>query len=1332
MARRKAVAAVEKDEEVRVTRTTRSRAAQAAQQALPSIPPPPPPPPAPRGRAATKPASRKRKPSVSSDEGDEFAAKKANIRTSPSPPPTVNRGRKAAIKNARGRRKVITSPEVSGSNPLGDEEMGVQEPEDVGLPPVVKHESGLNLPMGEGRENVEIEAEVKKPKRARKAPAKKRGVQKKKVAVPDSGIRKGRNPGRKFDGPQVEVEPEMSATDDADDGEASALASSMITEDKTDTPPSSFLVREDSDIPTEDVKVPVEEPEKVKRAPARRRGAKKVEIPPGSCRRGRSAGLGINKPQMEVASEPAEPKVEASEETAATNVEKPKPKRGRKPGQKTTRKYEKKPPAAGVEAEEETSIEGPNIEGGVLEGSLEGVGAGGAIAGNDIISGACVQGGEDGENRISGAPADQVSVEETITKANTDIEVTKAGEARVEEPKADAAVAEEAVLEETALNVAVLDGSAAGELTVESATFDKAPEIEVPMVGEEAKAEEVEVQEAKAAPVETKEMVTEEHVAEEAVLEHAVGDVIIDKPVEIEVARAGEAQMVEKMVEAGSVEGVGTRDLNTEKAIAEDTTLEPKALESEVCEAIEEEVAVQQPAGPGAGDTMEDLVDNTTAPTGILAESAGDETTSIAAEPVGDEAIGNIAMPEAEDSVTEAKIHGDEEGELDAGGSTNNPGKSSPSVADTVGGDIGAEIKDGRHGLSSLKRKTRGRLSEPTGEKVADFVKLGASHKRRSTGGGLPLPKRPRVTPPPMQPPSTPATISPSPRKVASPSAESTPRSTGPLTTPVKPLGPFLMPPATPEAVAGFGRSPTKGSTLMELVSPLADGDDGDDDDGVDGAVVATTESARRRGREMAQRHLQQYQGVFEKLRADFELSEGFQQAYQGVMRRAFPSAKPSPRRSRLSPSSPALLAFQGHGLDDGDDSFDRSFNRAVSPDRSSIVWAWDIEHEESGSQKAEGESDDADEDGAKEATADPLNVEEKASIAVIMDAPRDSDILEPTEVPEVVISDRPAQLELTQELGGAEMLEEVTMARDSDGEETEEDCGGEGEEGEENDDRGGGLLGESEGPGAEGEDFAGGTGYPGEETGDSEGAMGTGVGEGEAGPGQGVEGPEVPTEAESLTKSGGSVGTCKVKPSRLRIPAAKALKLSKAPRIPVPASRVATVKMRRVSVASLRDVPISKMTPHELASTTNTCTARNKLYSCDFTRRVVHKNAPRPPSPNAKVQTLKASQDRARRRAIQEETGAMLGPGDEENFDPNPSAKVRWGHPLESLVDHEERKSPSQAKGLLPRPSILSRSIAPLQAQLSTHGNLLTPPTEIAIERTKVTINKILYRGEK
>ena len=159
---------------------------------------------------------------------------------------------------------------------------------------------------------------------------------------------------------------------------------------------------------------------------------------------------------------------------------------------------------------------------------------------------------------------------------------------------------------------------------------------------------------------------------------------------------------------------------------------------------------------------------------------------------------------------------------------------------------------------------------------------------------------------------------------------------------------------------------------MLTNVTVLADEDDG--------ATVVTTEAARRRGQEMAQKHLQQYQGVFERLRANFEASEGFQQAYQGVMRRAFSPARPSPGRTGLSALSPALLAFEGRGLDDGDDSFDRSFNRDISPDRSSIVWAWDIEHEDAGSQEAEGESDgdDGGEGEAGEVIVDPLNVEEK------------------------------------------------------------------------------------------------------------------------------------------------------------------------------------------------------------------------------------------------------------------------------------------------------------------------------------------------------------------
>ena len=820
MARRKAIAAVEKDEEVRVTRTTRSRAAQAAQQALPSLPPPPPPP-APRGRTTTKSTGRKRKPSVSPDEDDELATKKANTRTSLSPAPPVNRGKKAAIKNAPGRRKAITSPTVSGSNFPGDE-MDVEEQEDAEEPPVeTEHESTQDLPMEGGRENVEVEAEVKKPRKTRKAPTKKRGIQKK-VALPGSGIRKGKKAGWKFDGSQieVEVEPEMSATDDADDREASV--SSMLFEDKTDTPPSSFMVQEDSNRAIEDVKVQVEEPEKVKRAPTRKRGAKKVEIPPGSCRRGRSAGLEINKPQMEVASEPAELKIEPSEETTATNVEKPKAKRGRKPSQKAAKRGGRKAPAAKSKAGEETSTEGPDIEGGNIQGDgLEKVNAEGTTVDNNIIS-EVDQGEKDEEIRIEEAPADQVSVEETIANATADTGVTGVGEASVEELKAGTAVAEKTVLEETTVSTAVLKEPAVGGLTVESTAFDKAPGIEIPVVEEEAKVEEVEVEEAEVVLAETEEAKIEASVVEEAALEHiAVEDAIVGKAIETETTWAEEAQMVEEMAEAVSVEGVGAKDSNTEEAIAEDMTLESKVAESEICEAVGEEVAVQQPTGPDVGDTKEDVVDDTTAPIGTPAEPTSGETNttaSFAVEPMGDDTIDSIAMVEAEDNIPEGKIHEGEGGQLSAVTGTEDSEKASSSLADASGNDIEPEVKDRCHALSSLKRKAKGRLSEPATGNVADFVEVDANHKRRSTGGGLPLPKRRRVTPPPMQPPSTPAAISPSPRKVTSPSAESTPRSTGSLTTPVKPLGPFLMPPATPEAVAGIGRSPTKGSTPLKLV----------------------------------------------------------------------------------------------------------------------------------------------------------------------------------------------------------------------------------------------------------------------------------------------------------------------------------------------------------------------------------------------------------------------------------------------------------------------------------------------------------------------------------
>jgi hypothetical protein len=115
-------------------------------------------------------------------------------------------------------------------------------------------------------------------------------------------------------------------------------------------------------------------------------------------------------------------------------------------------------------------------------------------------------------------------------------------------------------------------------------------------------------------------------------------------------------------------------------------------------------------------------------------------------------------------------------------------------------------------------------------------------------------------------------------------------------------------------------------------------------------------------------------------------------------------------------------------------------------------------------------------------------------------------------------------------------------------------------------------------------------------------------------------------------------------------------------------------------------------MTPRDIANATRKHTNQNRLYTCDFDRQVVRKSIPRPPSPNVKLRTVMAARDRARRRAIEEERGIALGPGDDENYDPNPATRVKWSHPLECEAP---RRSPGKAKEVAAAPSILTRKVS-------------------------------------
>jgi hypothetical protein len=85
--------------------------------------------------------------------------------------------------------------------------------------------------------------------------------------------------------------------------------------------------------------------------------------------------------------------------------------------------------------------------------------------------------------------------------------------------------------------------------------------------------------------------------------------------------------------------------------------------------------------------------------------------------------------------------------------------------------------------------------------------------------------------------------------------------------------------------------------------------------------------------------------------------------------------------------------------------------------------------------------------------------------------------------------------------------------------------------------------------------------------------------------------------------------------------------------------------------------------------------------------REIERKSIPRPPSPNAAMQTRQAIEGRRKRKAHFLETGIELGPGESTDFEPKmltpPKKGVRWGAPLESGYSSEpETHSPSQAKG--------------------------------------------------
>ena len=129
---------------------------------------------------------------------------------------------------------------------------------------------------------------------------------------------------------------------------------------------------------------------------------------------------------------------------------------------------------------------------------------------------------------------------------------------------------------------------------------------------------------------------------------------------------------------------------------------------------------------------------------------------------------------------------------------------------------------------------------------------------------------------------------------------------------------------------------------------------------------------------------------------------------------------------------------------------------------------------------------------------------------------------------------------------------------------------------------------------------------------------------------------------------------------------------------------------------AGSSEVPsLSQLAPRELAKITAKNTTVNALWeNVTFEREVVQRDIPRPPSPNGKRQTLQANDMRRKRKAVEDETGVILGPGDELDFIPKivtPSRKrVKWNGPLELGRDEELPRTSPKVIDEIPRKSVL------------------------------------------
>ena len=191
-------------------------------------------------------------------------------------------------------------------------------------------------------------------------------------------------------------------------------------------------------------------------------------------------------------------------------------------------------------------------------------------------------------------------------------------------------------------------------------------------------------------------------------------------------------------------------------------------------------------------------------------------------------------------------------------------------------------------------------------------------------------------------------------------------------------------------------------------------------------------------------------------------------------------------------------------------------------------------------------------------------------------------------------------------------------------------------------------------------------------------------------------------------------------------------------PRTPgnrIKSSLVSAVRTPPSSYASILTPSLNQFTPAEIMKSTRRNTLQNRLYYCDFERLVLHKDEPRPPSPTAKAQHRAAEAARLRRLRKAGAAGFAPGAGDDDGFElqqPTPTRKaVRWpAEGLEAgLEDEIPRRSPQHAKNARLARSCLVASCA--SAVLDEYGNLREPVSPSTMRGERVTVQKILYRGE-